>query len=255
MVPLPSPARDLRPRDLARGRRGAGGAGAARTLLTFPSPPCAAEPLRRCPRARLRRAALAHHHGRRRAAQDPVSGEGAAGWAAGPGRSGAEAGMRSRGAGPGPRGVPGELRGPSGTERVRQGRERGPGRGSGSGAWPARRRRCSHPRKTRAGRGWTRRVTGSITGASGARPRRFGDAGGGPKPSPGGTGCPRAPPARRSRRWESSLCSAGGGWDGERRESGRDRSSLQRVTLWFNNRVSGPAERNNCVLAVSLRAV
>lgn len=122
-----------------------------------------------------------------------MSGEGAAGWAAGPGRSGAGAGVRSRGAGPGPRGVPGERRGPSGTERVRQGRQRGPGRGSGSGARPARRRRRGDPRNTRASRGWSRRVTGSVPGASGARPRGFGAAGGGPKPSPGGSGRPRAP--------------------------------------------------------------
>lgn len=96
----------------------------------------------------------------------------------------------------------GALRGAGGAERAERDRAcaAGPGAGSGHGERersgrgarrPARTLRCTHPRKTRAKRCWSRAVTVSIPGAHGVRPRRSGGAGGGPKLSPGGRGRPR----------------------------------------------------------------
>lgn len=79
-------------------------------------------PLRRCPRPR---AELTHHYGRRRAAPDPVSGEGAGGdrgagqGDAGPGRGGGEVRAASGGAG---------------GRRVREGRRAGAVRGGREGS-------------------------------------------------------------------------------------------------------------------------
>lgn len=239
-----------------------------------PSPPLRfparrSPPLRRCPRLRLR-AALAHHYGRRRAAQDPVSEEGTAGNREGGERGGpGEAGraLRARGARPG-RGGGGE-RGES--ERGREGAEgsgSGPGRGAGGAAEGRRDRAGGFGEKTgESGAGAV--VTGGWSGSAAVGGQSRCSARGHIPPRAGAGGAGRGGPCSgplRARRGESSLCCACGGWDGERRKTrlliaGRGGKKekkcffLQCFTVWFNNSLLGPGKINNCILAASLVTV